>query len=46
MDAKPPPIEGAPYLARFLRQMWKTADLSTALRSVENHLASSLPRLA
>jgi hypothetical protein len=34
MDPKPPRIEGAPYLARFLRQMWETADLhSAALRS-------------
>ena len=33
MDPRPPPIEGAPYLARSLRQMWETADLSTALRS-------------
>ncbi len=23
-----PPIEGFPYLARSLRQMWETADLS------------------
>ncbi len=33
MDPEPPPIEGAPYLARSLRQMWETADLSTPLRS-------------
>jgi hypothetical protein len=31
IDPKPPRIEGAPYLARSLRQMWGTADLSTAL---------------
>ncbi len=36
MDPKPPPIEGAPYLARSLREMWETADLSTALLSGRN----------
>ena len=34
MDRKPPTNRGsAPYLARSLRQMWETADLSTPLRS-------------
>jgi hypothetical protein len=39
----PPPIEGAPYLARSLRQMWETTNLRSGTTHLLNLSQSLIP---